>query len=64
MSNSLADRDMNQTTEDLLHCILREKKVKAHFQPIIHIQTRQIYGYEGLIRGPVNAVLRPRTRLF
>ena len=64
MSNSLPDRDMNQTTEELLHCILREKTIRAHFQPIIHIQTRQIYGYEGLIRGPVNTVLHPPTRLF
>lgn len=55
---------MDQITEDLLHTVLRQQNVKAHFQPIVHIQTRQIYGYEGLIRGPVNTVLHSPSRLF
>ncbi|MBV5317072.1 MAG: EAL and GGDEF domain-containing protein [Desulfobulbaceae bacterium] len=55
---------MDQITEDLLHTIIRQQNVKAVFQPIVHIQTRQIYGYEGLIRGPVNTVLHSPTRLF
>jgi len=55
---------MDQITEDLLHTIIRQQNVKAVFQPIVHIQNRQIYGYEGLIRGPVNTVLHAPTRLF
>jgi diguanylate cyclase (GGDEF)-like protein len=55
---------MDQITEDLLHTIIRQHNVKAVFQPIVHIQNRQIYGYEGLIRGPVNTVLHAPTRLF
>jgi diguanylate cyclase (GGDEF)-like protein len=55
---------MNTKTETLLQTIIRQKDLKVHFQPIVHIQTRQIYGYEGLIRGPVNTVLHSPTRLF
>lgn len=55
---------MHTLREELLHEVLRQEKVKAHFQPIIHLQTRQIYGYEGLIRGPINTVLHAPTRLF
>jgi len=55
---------MDQKTEELLHAVIRQQNVKVHFQPIVHIQTRQIYGYEGLIRGPVNTVLHAPTRLF
>ena len=55
---------MTQTTEALFHDILRYRQITALFQPIVHLQTRQIYGYEGLIRGPVNTVLHPPTRLF
>jgi EAL domain-containing protein (putative c-di-GMP-specific phosphodiesterase class I) len=55
---------MHTLQENLLHDILRQEKIKAHFQPVIHLQTRQIYGYEGLIRGPVNTVLHAPTRLF
>lgn len=55
---------MDQITEDLLHTVIQQQNVRAYFQPIVHIQTRQIYGYEGLIRGPVNTVLHSPTRLF
>lgn len=55
---------MDQKTEQLLHAVIQQRNLKVHFQPIVHIQTRQIYGYEGLIRGPVNTVLHSPTRLF
>jgi len=55
---------MDQKTEELLRAVIRRQDVRVHFQPIIHIRTRQIYGYEGLIRGPVNTVLHAPTRLF
>jgi len=55
---------MDQNTESLLHTVIQQQNLKVHFQPIVHVQTRQIYGYEGLIRGPVNTVLHSPTRLF
>ena len=55
---------MDRLTEELLHTVIRQQNVKAHFQPIVHLQTQQIYGYEGLIRGPVNTVLHSPTQLF
>jgi len=55
---------MDEILEQQLDTILRHKDVKAHFQPIVHLQTRQIYGYEGLTRGPVNTVLHSPTQLF
>jgi EAL domain-containing protein (putative c-di-GMP-specific phosphodiesterase class I) len=56
--------DMDEILEKLLNAILQKKDVKAHFQPIVHLQSRQIYGYEGLTRGPVNTVLHSPTQLF
>ena len=55
---------MDQITEELLNSIIEQQNIKVHFQPIVHLQTRQIYGYEGLVRGPVNTVLHSPTRLF
>ena len=55
---------MDQRTEALLHAVIAQRNIKIHFQPIVHLQTRQIYGYEGLARGPVNTVLHSPTRLF
>jgi diguanylate cyclase (GGDEF)-like protein len=55
---------MDQKTETLLETVIRQQEITVHFQPIVHLQTRQIYGYEGLVRGPVNTVLHSPTRLF
>ena len=55
---------MDQITGDLLNSIIERQNIKVHFQPIVHLQTRQIYGYEGLVRGPANTVLHSPTRLF
>ncbi|MDD2465635.1 MAG: EAL and GGDEF domain-containing protein [Desulfobulbus sp.] len=55
---------MEQRTETLLHNVIEQQIIQIHFQPIVHLQTRQIYGYEGLTRGPVNTVLYSPTRLF
>jgi diguanylate cyclase (GGDEF)-like protein len=55
---------MDQRTEALLDTVIRQQDITVHFQPIVHLQTRQIYGYEGLVRGPVNTVLHAPTRLF
>lgn len=55
---------MDNKTETLLHAVIAQQNIKVHFQPIVHLQTRQIYGYEGLVRGPVNTVLHSPTHLF
>lgn len=55
---------MEINVEKLLVKIIQEEDLSVHFQPIVHLQTQQIYGYEGLIRGPVNTVLHSPTRLF
>ncbi len=55
---------MEPRTETLLHSVIEQQNIQIHFQPIVHLQTRQIYGYEGLIRGPVNTVLYSPTQLF
>ncbi|MDR3631119.1 MAG: EAL and GGDEF domain-containing protein [Desulfocapsaceae bacterium] len=55
---------MDKSTEDLLNTTIEQQNIKVHFQPIVHLQTQQIYGYEGLVRGPVNTVLHSPTRLF
>jgi len=55
---------MKPQTETLLHSVIEQENIQIHFQPIVHLQTRQIYGYEGLVRGPVNTVLYSPTRLF
>ena len=55
---------MDQHTGALLRSVIAQQNIKIHFQPIIHLQTRQIYGYEGLTRGPVNTVLHSPTQLF
>ena len=57
-------KNMDTITEELLNAIIEQHNIKVHFQPIIHLQTQQIYGYEGLVRGPVNTVLYSPTRLF
>ncbi|MGD9949995.1 MAG: EAL domain-containing protein [Desulfobulbus sp.] len=55
---------MEPRTETLLHSVIEQQNIQIHFQPIVHLQTRQIYGYEGLTRGPVNTVLHSPARLF
>ena len=57
-------KNMDTITEELLNAIIEQHNIKVHFQPIVHLQTQQIYGYEGLVRGPVNTVLYSPTRLF
>ncbi|MEK3977693.1 GGDEF domain-containing protein [Psychrobacillus sp. FSL K6-2836] len=49
---------------DLFSYILEEKAIETVFQPIISLQTGQIYGYEALTRGPINTVLHNPENLF
>lgn len=44
--------------------ILERGKLSALFQPIVSLSRQEIYGYEGLIRGPSNSSLHAPTHLF
>jgi len=49
---------------DRLHEIIERRQLTALFQPIIHMQTAEIIGYEGLIRGPSDSPLHSPLNLF
>lgn len=53
----------NNLYKELL-TILGEEKLTALFQPIINLNNQQIYGYEGLIRGPSDSPLHAPEKLF
>lgn len=44
--------------------IIENKELTALFQPIVHMQTGDIIGYEGLIRGPSDSALHSPLNLF
>ncbi len=44
--------------------ILEKQNLTVHFQPIVCLKNQMIYGYEGLIRGPVDTMLQPPIMLF
>jgi EAL domain-containing protein (putative c-di-GMP-specific phosphodiesterase class I)/CBS domain-containing protein len=48
----------------LLHRIIDERLLEAHFQPIVDLAGGGLLGYEGLIRGPVDTALRMPLELF
>ncbi|MFJ7826319.1 GGDEF domain-containing protein [Psychrobacillus sp. NPDC096623] len=50
--------------QDLFSYIIDKKAIETVFQPIISLQTGQIYGYEALTRGPSNTVLHNPENLF
>ncbi|UGQ49219.1 GGDEF domain-containing protein [Massilia endophytica] len=47
-----------------LHAILAGRQLSALFQPIVQMQSGEIIGYEGLIRGPSDSPLHSPMRLF
>ncbi|TQR19720.1 GGDEF domain-containing protein [Psychrobacillus vulpis] len=49
---------------ELFTYILEEKAIQTVFQPIISLQTGDVYGYEALSRGPENTALRNPETLF
>lgn len=44
--------------------IIRQKKLDALFQPILNLKSGEFYGYEGLIRGPIDSNLHSPINLF
>jgi diguanylate cyclase (GGDEF)-like protein len=47
-----------------LRKIIDQQELTALFQPIIHMQSGEIIGYEGLIRGPSDSPLHSPLNLF
>jgi diguanylate cyclase (GGDEF)-like protein len=44
--------------------IIQQRKLTALFQPILDLKSGEIYGYEGLIRGPSDSPLHAPISLF
>lgn len=44
--------------------ILRDRRLHAHFQPVLDDRERNFIGYEALIRGPTDSVLATPDALF
>ncbi|MDD5180673.1 MAG: GGDEF domain-containing protein [Gallionellaceae bacterium] len=47
-----------------LHEILQQRKLTALFQPMLNLESGEIVGFEGLIRGPANSPLHSPINLF
>ncbi len=56
--------DGDRLTAAYLRDILARRQLTALFQPIIHMGTGDIVGYEGLIRGPSDSPLHAPMSLF
>jgi len=49
---------------DELSQILEDERIHAVYQPIVRIRGGEVFGFEGLIRGPVGGELHTPARLF
>lgn len=56
--------DIHKNLEKQLKAVLKGKHLSALFQPVINLESRSIYGYEGLIRGPGASPLNSPQLLF
>ena len=54
----------NEVLREHLLDIIAKRNLSALFQPIIRMQTGEIIGYEGLIRGPSDSPLHAPMNLF
>jgi diguanylate cyclase (GGDEF)-like protein len=60
-----ADADQETPEQwERLDEIIRERRLSAVFQPIVHMGNATIFGYEGLIRGPSDSPLHSPLMLF
>ncbi len=58
------EQDGNAMLLAQLNEIIDKRQLSALFQPIIHLQSGDIIGYEGLIRGPSDSPLHSPLNLF
>lgn len=56
--------DGNEMMLAQLNEIINKRLLNAIFQPIIHLQSGEIIGYEGLIRGPSDSPMHSPLSLF
>ncbi|MDD3626049.1 MAG: EAL domain-containing protein [bacterium] len=47
-----------------LNKIITEKRIRTFYQPIIDLQTLEIFGYEALSRGPTDSIFQDPELLF
>ncbi|HSI95173.1 MAG TPA: GGDEF domain-containing protein [Methylophilaceae bacterium] len=64
LSEIEADTNKEKTTAERLEAIIHGRQLSAIFQPIIHMGSAGIVGYEGLIRGPSDSPLHSPMMLF
>lgn len=55
---------MPSSLEQCLERVISERRLTVLFQPIISNKSREVYGYEALIRGPSNTPLHAPVSLF
>src|SRR5437867_3953598 len=61
---SRLEKNGNQMMLAQLNEIIDQRLLSALLQPIIHLQSGEIIGYEGLIRGPSDSPLHSPLNLF
>ena len=59
-----SSKDGNAMLLAQLNEIIEQRLLSALLQPIIHLQSGDIIGYEGLIRGPSDSPLHAPLNLF
>ncbi len=47
-----------------LNKIITEKKIRTFYQPLINLETLEIFGYEALSRGPTDSIFQDPELLF
>ena len=55
---------MDISTSSLINEIIEQQRLNVVFQPIADLNTQEIFGYEGLIRGPADSPLQSPILLF
>jgi EAL domain-containing protein (putative c-di-GMP-specific phosphodiesterase class I)/GGDEF domain-containing protein len=60
----IVDAEMSTPPADDITRILDEQALTPVYQPIVHLRSGEIFGYEGLIRGPEGSALHSPARLF
>ena len=60
----LTETNMHTTLHQELAEVIAHRTVAVEFQPIVNLRSKSIFGYEGLVRGPVESVLHAPIRMF
>jgi len=63
MASRSAHRDEQRSGAELRQ-IIRAGLVETHFQPIVHVESGQVFGYEALARGPRGSMFETPKVMF